>query len=210
MQRPKDVLLIETLEEADRILEAETSLVLWPRVLDGSISSWLDSVLRNHEPTGRVLVTPKVVGRALRQITDEAGIPDSPESRWLLGDVADLVGLFARVSGWAMVDLRVETITHDACWRFHRDVVPFRLVTTYHGRGTQWVDSRDEEGALRDQKDYAGPLNELTPGQVALFKGSLSARGGIVHRSPPMAGTGRARLFVCLNTPSEVSPDPFE
>ncbi|WP_413208458.1 DUF1826 domain-containing protein [Rhodospirillum sp. A1_3_36] len=210
MQRPKDILLIENLEMADHILASETSLVLWSRGLDGSISSWFDYVLRNHALTGRVLVTPKVVDRALCQITDEAGIPDSPERRWFLKDVADLVGVFAHVSGRTLVDLRVETIFHDACWRFHRDVVPFRLVTTYHGRGTQWVDSGDEEAALRDQKDYVGPMHELTPGQVALFKGSLSARGGIVHRSPPMAGTGQARLFVCLNTPSEVSPDPFE
>jgi len=31
-----------------------------------------------------------------------------------------------------------------------------------------------------------------------------------VHRSPPILGTGKTRLLLCLNTPSETSPLPWD
>jgi hypothetical protein len=62
--------------------------------------------------------------------------------------------------------------------------------------------------ALREQRDYRGPMEELPRFAVALFKGSRADRpeDGIVHRSPPIAGTGQCRLVLYLNERSEISP----
>ena len=37
------------------------------------------------------------------------------------------------------VGLRLTTLHHAMCPRFHVDNIPYRLVTTYGGTGTQWL-----------------------------------------------------------------------
>lgn len=91
-------------------------------------------------------------------------------------------------------------IDHDACWRFHRDHVGLRLNTTYRGPGTQWPPLEHAPRALKAQRRYRGPLNELPAFSVGVFKGVPRAgNGAVVHRSPPVEGTGQTRLFLCLN-----------
>ena len=42
----------------------------------------------------------------------------------------------------------------------------------------------------------------LAPGAVGLFKGRiLAGEQAIVHRSPPIAGTGEARLLLVIDSP---------
>ena len=85
--------------------------------------------------------------------------------------------------------------------------MPFRLITTYIGPGTEYVDPADAGRALDDQRDYTGPLNRVPAFGVAVFKGSSGPSGmGVVHRSPPIAGTGLHRLVLCVNAPSSTSP----
>lgn len=201
---------ITTLSDVRAILAPGTRLVLWPRDLQADVGAWLDQLPADRLPQGRVLVAPGETSEALRRFRDTAGTPEGPECNWLMRDIVDLVAEFSRVSGSGRVDLRLEVIHHDACWRFHYDMVPFRLVTTYRGPGTQWVRPDEAEAALRDQRAYTGPLQALSPGHVACFKGARSPDGGIVHRSPPMGEGGGARLFLCLNVPSAVSPEPFQ
>ena len=89
--------------------------------------------------------------------------------------------------------------------------MPLRLICNYRGPATQWVPPEAREVALAALRDYAGPLRELPRFAAALSKGALApGQVGVVHRSPPIAGTGQTRLFLCLNEPSSVSPIPWE
>ena len=118
----------------------------------------------------------------------------------------DAVGVMATPE----VDIRLETIRHDACWKFHRDHVPARLLTTYRGPGTEWVHPRDGAAALSEQKSFRGRIERFPEHSVGLFKGSRGgSRAGIVHRSPPVALSGEVRLFLCLNLPSIMSPSSW-
>jgi len=46
------------------------------------------------------------------------------------------------------------------------------------------------------------PLQRLRPFDVALFRGVRdSGKDAVVHRSPPIAGSGRTRLLFCLTDP---------
>ena len=109
-----------------------------------------------------------------------------------------------------LVDVRLERVSHDSCWKFHRDFVEARLLTTYRGPGTEWVQPIHAERALRAQKRFKGPLEHVRGNDVALFKGNCAGPGsGIVHRSPPIAGTGCTRLLLALNRQSAASPEPW-
>jgi hypothetical protein len=44
------------------------------------------------------------------------------------------------------------------------------------------------------------PIGQMQPGQVGLFKGRLAvAEPAVLHRSPPIAGTGQRRLLLVLD-----------
>ena len=137
-------------------------------------------------------------------------MPPGDMRNLLLSDVDDLVSAFARITQSDLVDVRLECVSHDACWKFHRDCVEARMLTTYRGPATEWVRPIHAKRALREQKRFKGPVEHLRVHDVAIFKGSCAGEGsGIVHRSPPIAGTGGTRLLLCLNKPSDASPEPW-
>ena len=186
-------------------------LVIWRRALPLRFQTWLERMDESCLPDIRVLVRPSDLRRAVEPHFDDCGgmLPGAMRDL-LLGDVDDLVSAFARITQSDLVDVRLERIGHDACWKFHRDCVEARILTTYRGPATEWVEPIDAERALREQRSYKGPLERLRVHDVAIFKGSCVGPGsGIVHRSPPVAGTGHTRLLLCLNQQSAASPKPW-
>ena len=182
-------------------------LVIWRRELPWRLQTWLDRINASCLPDLRVAVQPCDLRRAVEPHFDDCGMPPGDMRDLLLGDLEDLVSAFAMVTRSDIVDVRLEGVSHDACWKFHRDCVDARLLTTYRGPATEWVQPIDAERALREQKSYAGPLQRLRVHDVAIFKGSCVGPGrGIVHRSPPITGTGCTRLLLCLNELSDISP----
>ncbi len=108
----------------------------------------------------------------------------------LLGDVAMVLAQVSRVR--PLFQLRLEHVTDDACRRFHKDNTHLRLITTYTGPGTQWIQKTD--GVQSPE------LNTLAPFDMAIFRGQRS--GGhetVFHRSPPIKGSGLSRLVMVID-----------
>ena len=204
---------IEACEAADglgAITRPDVELVIWRRSLPLCLQTWLERLDAKLLPDLRVLVPPKDLRRVMEPLLDECGLPDGEMRALLVCDVDSLVSAFARITRTDLVDVRLESVSGDACRRFHRDFVAARLLTTYRGPATEWVQPRHAEAALRAQKLFKGPTEHLRAHDVAIFKGSCAGPGsGIVHRSPPIAGTGRTRLLLCLNKPLAASPEPW-
>jgi len=189
------------------IARDEIRLALWHRLGSTALADWLDGLPADRLPAGRVLVHPPQAAAALTVLFDDAATPDCALRTRLLADMAGLVHRFSRIARSEWVDIRVDRIDGDACWRFHRDNVDLRLLTTYRGPGTQWVQNRYAARAIARQERYAGPIAGVPRFAVALFRGDeISAGAGIVHRSPPISGSGVTRLLFCLNLPSMTSP----
>lgn len=186
----------------ERIHEPGLEMAVWRRALP-DLAVWLDGLADDRLPEARILVdaggTEPAIAAMLAGMANAAGLAE---------DIGLLVRLFGRIAGEEKVDLRLDPIAGDGCWKFHRDCVRLRLLVTYRGPGTQWVAPADSTAALAGQRAYAGPLRHLGRFDVALFKGERAGAGsGIVHRSPPAAmragrfPDGRARLLLCLNPP---------
>ena len=201
----------DALEGLSAIGKPGTELVIWRRALPLCLTAWLEGLEAARLPDLRVLVRPSDFRAAVEPKLEDCGLPAGDMRDLLIADAAALVGAFAQVTGSALVDVRLERVDHDACWKFHRDSVEARLVTTYRGPATEWVQPDQAARALREQKGFEGPLEQLRTADVAFFKGSRAGAGsGIVHRSPPISGSGETRLLLCLNKPSGVSPDPWQ
>jgi hypothetical protein len=184
----------------DRILDAGVTLAVWIRRAPPGLAAWLDALPPECLPQGRFVCDPEKVPARLAVLCDKAGLGHGRARALLIADIANLAARFARITAVRRVDLRLEALDHDSCWRFHRDRVGLRLNATYRGPGTQWPPLELTARAARAQRRYRGAMNELPRFAVGLFKGER--RGGpaaILHRSPPIAGTGTTRLFLCLN-----------
>jgi len=185
------------------VADPSVDLAIWRRTLPLILSEWLDTRLPHHLPNGRILV-------GLNDI--EAGVASlvrgrTKPARLLAADITGLARMFATIARIDQVDIRLDMIRRDACWRFHRDAVPLRLLVTYRGPGTELPPAEEADRALVEQRDYQGPLRRLPRAAAALFKGDPADSGqGVLHRSPPIAGTGITRLLLCLNPASGASP----
>ena len=194
----------------DSINAPDTELVIWQRSLAAGLQDWIDRTDAISLPDVRILIKPDEIRPALDRVLDDCGLRAGDMRDLLVADVTDLVIAFADITISDYVDVRLERVIHDACWKFHRDAVDTRLVTTYRGPTTEWVRHSHSQQAIDEQREFGGPLERLGGGDVAIFKGNRTgSHKGIVHRSPPIAGTGLTRLVLCLNQRTGTSPDPW-
>jgi Protein of unknown function (DUF1826) len=194
--------IVESSDEAvlDRIRETGVALAIWRRQPPAGLAKWLDALPAERLPEGRFIGPAACVPARLAALCDLVSLDDGPQRQSLIGDISLLARAFARLIGSSDVDLRLEAVDHDSCWRFHRDHVGYRLNATYRGPGTQWPPPTDAARASRAQRRYRGPVNEMLQFDVGVFKGvRLAGEAAVVHRSPPIAGSGQTRLFLCLN-----------
>nr|WP_321358895.1 DUF1826 domain-containing protein [uncultured Hyphomonas sp.] len=108
----------------------------------------------------------------------------------ILSDVRGILGAGAGRS--AEYTLRLENVTDDACRKFHKDKTDIRLITTYCGRGTQWIEvcAGTTEPVIQEMATF----------EVGMFLGKRCGKTGrIFHRSPPIEGTGNARFMMVLD-----------
>jgi Protein of unknown function (DUF1826) len=129
-------------------------------------------------------------------------------------DVLCLAELYADLLGCEAIGLRYELVDGAMCPGFHVDRTGIRLLCTYRGPGTQWIDDRHADrsklgpgsGGLPDHlSGLFGPgaqVQEAALGDVVLLKGSLwqgnGARGAI-HRSPAVDPGQAPRVLVAMD-----------
>eukprot|EP01034_Spumella_vulgaris_P001066 gene1066-1417_t len=131
-----------------QIATGAQTLAIWRRSAPEGQSEWLDGLPASQLPEGQFVTAPGGATAPLQRLADGVALPPSPQRDWLIGDIAMLVDCFAQIARCAAVNVRLEAIDHDACWRFHRDYVGLRLNATYRGPGTQWLPPERAEAAL--------------------------------------------------------------
>jgi hypothetical protein len=182
------------------IADPGVNLAIWQRRLSPALATDVNRLVGAAQ--GDVRLNAPLAGLAggLAAAFAEANLPEVPT---LVADIVDLAKQAAPLMMAAAFDMRLEIVTGNACNKFHADYVPLRLITSYVGPGSQWLSNEDAaalaDGAAIDQLD----VRQLLAGEVALFKGRLLTATPIIHRSPPIAGTGARRLVLVINPAHE-------
>lgn len=203
----RETVLSDDPETLELILLKHVQLAIWERTLPICLTNWLSQLEAGQLPNFRILARSWKLNKILKDLLKSCGTPDNDMRRILVEDIEHLVSRFAIIARSDCVDIRLEAITHDACWKFHQDHVDVRLLTTYLGPATQWVRPAYNKDALLDQIQFAGPIENMGTSDVSIFKGNCEENcDGIVHRSPPINGSGQTRLVLCLNKQTATSP----
>lgn len=175
---------IETATELASIHHAEVDLVIWQR----------DAKAKAYQEVARLQLDELPAFRLESVATAELDTrlaELAPHTPALRTDITDLARLYAKLQNLRRVRVRLEVVTTDACSLFHVDRVRLRLLATYVGPPTDWL---DVTAAPEDRS------RRLPEGAVGLLKGSLWPGSlGCPHRSPPINGTGVHRLLLSID-----------
>ena len=184
----------DTPEGLSAIHRQGCAAVIWRRHPLPSFQSWIDALEPEQLPQARVILRPEDVREATRKICDSSGMPETSERKRLIDDTAALADIFAELMRAKYLRLRFDVVTTNACRKFHIDAMTARLVCTYRGTGTQYGISTDG----------AEPRHIFTvpTGVPILLRGTLWPQhppSGLLHRSPPIEGTGETRAVLVLD-----------
>ena len=191
------------------IYREDTNIVIWQRNLSNELTAAVSEFLQKNATKAVVLaVTPQNTHDVLK---DTFG--GSEALTTLSDDIALLVDMFCCLFDLKQAGLRLTILDRAMCPRFHFDRIPCRLVTTYQGIATQWLNhavvdrsklgagnqgkSDEQSGLFNNLED----INRLREGDVALLKGENwdeTQGAGLVHRSPPVSA-GERRLLLTLD-----------
>ncbi len=107
----------------------------------------------------------------------------------LQDDIASLADRFLTELDRDAAHFRLEIVTETTCPRFHTDMVHVRLIATYLGHGTEYVEQHAPE-----------EVRQLPTGAVALFKGRHHpTHAGTVHHRSPATTAESPRLVLILD-----------
>jgi len=94
--------------------------------------------------------------------------------------------------------------THRGCKRFHVDMVPYRLLLTYFGKGTEILPNHAaNRNAFQDGKPNRhiiknkAAIRHLQKWDIAVFKGG---NNGILHRTPDSALIDNSSILMRLDS----------
>lgn len=200
----------------ERIFDGDISICIWRRPPDERILQGLQSLQPCHARDILLRVDTQTFRSAMLHSLDLTPIlldlPQIAGRDVLIHDIGELVELFTTLADCRHVGLRLSITTDQTCPRFHVDHLDLRLVCTWHGPTTQWLEHQavnrpllglgakgqpdETSGALRT----GAQIHQLRNFDVAILKGERhpgNAGRGAVHRSPPMpAGALRVMLSI--------------
>ncbi|MEM7778720.1 MAG: DUF1826 domain-containing protein, partial [Pseudomonadota bacterium] len=183
------------------IHESGCGAAIWHRCLDEGFQSWIDACPPEQLPRTRQSLRPDGVRAEMVRLLDACGWAECAARETLADDVAKMATVFAGIMSSPYVRLRLDAISTNACRKFHVDAVKARLICTYRGRGTQY-------GVSTDGKE-PHVVSDVPTGAPMILRGTLwpGAASRVLHRSPPIEGTGETRLVLVLDPVADLEAD---
>ena len=175
-------------------LQPGCAAAIWRRQTPPDVQSWLDGIDGEALPRARVVLPRHAVGEVVQQLFDMANLTDGAERAWLQQDIIGLADILSDLMNARYLWLRLDVVTTNGCRKFHIDVATARLVCTYRGTGTQYGDSSDGDDPRR--------VFTVQTGAPILLRGTLRPTeppSSLLHRSPPIEGTGETRFVLVLD-----------
>lgn len=185
------------------IHETGCAAAIWQRQPLDRFQAWIDGLPTHLLPKARVILKPAMVRQAMVDLCDTTKLPQSTERTMLVDDIAAMADIFTDVMQAPYVRLRLDVISTNACRKFHIDALTARLICTYRGSGTQYGASRDG--------DAPTDIFAVPTGSAMIMRGTswpTTPKSQMLHRSPPIEGTGETRLVLVLDPMANIESEP--
>ncbi len=174
--------------------DPDCAAAVWQRTPLPEFQNWIDDLDPDLLPSTRVFLRPNTVQAAVTDICDIQGLQKSVHRQRLIEDIAALAQIFSSIITAPYIRLRLDRVTTNACRRFHIDAITARLVCTYRGTGTQLGTSQQDTDPTQ--------IFTVPTGSPVLLRGTRwpeQPSAGLLHRSPPIEGSGETRLVLVID-----------
>ncbi len=201
----------QQLADLASIYQAETQLCVIQRQPSPELAGFVAAALQNASTISVLSVLHPARFDFEQLLPKLAGYPGYLA---FCDDSQQLATAFADLFGLAQLGLRLRSLDQAMCPRFHVDNVPCRLIVSYGGLGTEWLEHRHVDrsklgrGAQGLPDETSGLLRPgaaiacLAPYAIGLMKGcgwAGNERYGLVHRSPKPTSHAPRRLLLTLD-----------
>lgn len=189
------------------ILNTDVNLAYYKRERDQHMEQYIMWLIRHSTKGIDMVVNRRELEGAIANQMNDVG-PGNIGKIKMEEDIIKLASLFFEITGAPNLRLILKIVSDDACRKFHTDAYDLRLLCTYSGRGTEWIEDRfvnrrklfhgENEDIIKDNSK----VRRMEPFEVAILKGEISSRPkgkGIVHRSPPIQQAGEKRLLLRID-----------
>jgi len=188
-----------------KVTEPGTHLSLWSRPVEASIVQEIEKLQASDLQNTRRATSRSSFDVDVSALLREQGL-DPMAFQNLRADMLRLISIFSTVSEGRELKFRLLTTGTDDCRRFHLDRLQLRLLCTYQGPGTEWLTDAqvDREALVRCRPNNEvirfGEASRFETFWVGILKGDPKNIGyGQVHRSPPIADSGRVRVVFSID-----------
>ena len=193
----------ENIDGLYAIIQPLVPAVIWRRTPLSKFQTWIDSLPDEELPSARIALPLDKIHDVLTEVMKISSTPACVQREMLIDDIAALANVFAEINQTTFLRLRLEVINSNKCSKFHIDAVTTRLVCTYRGPGTQYCFSIDE----------FDPSNifDVPTSSPIVMRGTLwptAERSDLLHRSPPIEGSGKTRLLLVLDPINDPKNEP--
>ncbi|GAB2702530.1 DUF1826 domain-containing protein [Aliiglaciecola aliphaticivorans] len=192
-----------------QIYKQSVNMAIWQRQLSSSVVADAESLLETTSSLNiSAFIDAQNISMSIREALKLYNTGDA-----FIASTTELVDMFCTLFELEEVGFRLRILDAPMCPRFHVDHVPCRLVTTFAGNGTQWLEhdkvSRDKlghgskglEDAVSGLFAQQTDIQSMGTGHVALLKGETwmdNELAGVVHRSPAYE-PNQKRLLLTLD-----------
>ena len=187
---------VSAIAELADIFDPAMQVCSWQRSIDTDLKAYLSKATEH----GNVQIREVVKSGSRPKLTD---LPADEGSELLRSDVAMLAEILGELVDCPSVGLRLARVESAMCPRWHIDRVPIRMLCTYAGSGTEWLDDQGvDKRRLSDADIVDASCQRAASAEVVLLKGGLWQGNeglGAIHRSPVIAPEEQPRLLLTLD-----------
>jgi hypothetical protein len=190
----------DTLADLTRIFASETQICVHARPNSPDIVGALAALKASGWFGLRAVVR---LGANGVPAIDSLPVPTSVAHPAFLRELAFLLELYGDLLGCEAIGLRIERLERAMCPGWHVDRTGIRLLCTWCGSGTEWLeDPRIDPRRLPGSAAGAPATGRARAFDILLLKGSAwqgNAAGGAIHRSPALVAGSEPRILVALD-----------
>ena len=189
--------------------------IVWPnqvlvesRSQINAITSYLDNILDDLTSFVHIF-NDAIDSDRLYNLLDQH-LPDGPmagQKKIFMDDILRLATLFQETTKSGEIKIQLEIVTTEKCSLLHADYYRQRLLCTYLGPGTHWLDhSNVDRSALGKGNNNSivrdeTAINRANTFDVLILKGQDFGEGelAVVHRSPPIMRHNKRRVLLKID-----------
>lgn len=198
---------VEQLYDLSLIHQPDVNFVYFKRTVDNDIDFFARTLILGSFKGINAVVNSTSIEDVVTDHLNAFGLFTTGKVK-LTRDIIEITQSFVRLTNAPQVRLILKVVSDDACRKFHTDAYDLRLLCTYVGKGTEWIEDQyvnRKKIMIGENEDIINDFTQvqsMQPFEVAILKGEINARPkgkGIVHRSPPIQYAGEKRLLLRID-----------